>query len=98
MVTTVEQDFLIVDIKDTGIGIAEADLEDIFMEFRQADTVKSSEGAGLGLPLSRQLLIMHGGNISVSSELGKGACFSMNVPLARPGDMPDIKETAINIF
>ncbi|MCH2206109.1 MAG: HAMP domain-containing histidine kinase [Lentisphaerales bacterium] len=98
VVAVVERDSLIIDIKDTGIGIAEDDLEDIFYEFKQADTVKSSEGAGLGLPLSRQLLIMHGGNITVSSELGKGACFSMVVPLERPTDLPDIKETTINIF
>lgn len=98
VVSTVDHESLIVDIRDTGIGIAEDDLEDIFYEFKQADTVKSSEGAGLGLPLSRQLLIMHGGNITVSSELGKGACFSLVVPLKRPSDMPDIKETTINIF
>jgi signal transduction histidine kinase len=98
VVSSFKANQLVVDIIDTGIGIAEDDLEDIFMEFRQADTLKSSEGAGLGLPLSRQLVIMHGGNIIVSSELGKGACFTMTLPMARPGDMPDIKETAINIF
>ena len=98
VIAEIKDQHLYVDIKDTGIGIAEDDLEDIFKEFRQAETLKSSEGAGLGLPLSRQLLIMHGGNINVSSELGKGACFTLEVPLGRPADMPDMKETAINIF
>jgi signal transduction histidine kinase len=94
----IQDDEAVVDVKDTGIGIAEDDLEAIFQEFRQADTLKTSEGAGLGLPLSRQLVVMHGGTINVKSELGKGACFSMIIPLERPADMPDIMETAINIF
>ena len=89
---------LIVNVTDTGIGIAEEDLEDIFMEFRQGDTLKSSEGAGLGLPLSRQLVIMHGGDITVRSELGEGACFSLVVPLKRPEDMPDIMETSYDLL
>ena len=94
----VKNENLIVNVTDTGIGIAEDDLEDIFVEFRQADTLKSSEGAGLGLPLSRQLVIMHGGDISVKSELGEGACFSLVVPLKRPSDMPDIMETSYDIL
>lgn len=89
---------LIVNVTDTGIGIAEDDLEDIFLEFKQAETLKTSEGAGLGLPLSRQLVIMHGGDITVKSELGEGACFSLVVPLKRPEDMPDIMETSYDIL
>ena len=94
----IKNENLVINVTDTGIGIAEDDLEDIFVEFRQADTLKSSEGAGLGLPLSRQLVIMHGGDISVRSELGEGACFSLIVPLKRPSDMPDIMETSYDLL
>lgn len=94
----VQNEILTVDVSDTGIGIAEDDLEGIFEEFRQADTLKTSEGAGLGLPLSRQLVIMHGGDITVKSVLGEGACFTLIVPLKRPADMPDIMETSYDIL
>ncbi|NQZ57643.1 MAG: hypothetical protein HRT88_09295 [Lentisphaeraceae bacterium] len=53
----------------------------IFDEFHQGDTAKSSQGAGLGLPLSRQLVLMHKGRIDVESELGVGACFTVILPL-----------------
>ena len=94
----IKENNLAVNVTDTGIGIAEDDLEDIFVEFKQAETLKTSEGAGLGLPLSRQLVIMHGGDITVRSELGEGACFSLVVPLKRPADMPDIMETSYDIL
>ncbi len=82
------------EVRDTGIGIKDDEMDEIFMEFHQGDTVKSSEGAGLGLPLSRQLVIMHQGDIAVQSKLGQGACFTMTLPLQKPEEetIPVIEE------
>jgi signal transduction histidine kinase len=70
-------------VQDTGIGIAAADQERIFEEFSQVEghlQVKGS-GTGLGLPLSRQLAKLLGGELWVQSELGKGSRFFLAVPL-----------------
>jgi signal transduction histidine kinase len=68
-------------VADSGMGIAPEDLEEIFREFHQGQTVKKSEGAGLGLPLSRQLVRLHKGDIEVSSVLGEGSEFTVVLPL-----------------
>jgi signal transduction histidine kinase len=87
---TVKDKMVVFEVRDTGIGIKEDEIDEIFMEFHQGDTVKSSEGAGLGLPLSRQLVIMHHGDITVKSQLGEGACFTMILPLKKPAEEPTI--------
>lgn len=70
-------------VADTGIGIKPEDRENIFQEFRQVDQSASREypGTGLGLALARQLVEMHGGNIWVESEPGKGSCFTFVLPV-----------------
>lgn len=67
---------------DTGIGIAEKDMNILFKEFMRVDSpyVRSSSGTGLGLPLTKKLIELHGGEISVSSELGKGTTFKFTIP------------------
>ena len=71
---------------DTGVGIGPGDKERIFDEFEQADTTLSREygGAGLGLALSKKLVELHGGTISVESSLGKGSIFTFTVPVTSP--------------
>jgi signal transduction histidine kinase len=71
-------------VKDTGIGIAAADHDKVFEEFRQvgADDARKAEGTGLGLTLTRKLVELHGGRIRLESELGKGATFTFNLPIA----------------
>jgi signal transduction histidine kinase len=71
-----------ISVADTGIGIAAADQELIFEEFRQAQTKpgQAREGTGLGLALTRKFVEMHGGRISVESEPGKGATFTFTLP------------------
>jgi signal transduction histidine kinase len=75
-----------VSVADTGIGIAPADQETVFEEFRQVGAAeKRAEGTGLGLALSRKFVELHGGKIWVRSELGHGSTFTFTLPL-RPGD------------
>ncbi|HEY1436303.1 MAG TPA: GAF domain-containing protein [Casimicrobiaceae bacterium] len=69
-------------VSDTGIGIAPEDQEKVFEEFRQVggDYKTKQEGTGLGLALARKFVQLHGGAISVQSELGKGATFTFTIP------------------
>ena len=81
-------------IKDTGIGISEADQLKIFGEFEQADGTHSRkfEGTGLGLSISKKIIAMMGGKISVSSVLGEGSCFSYNLLLRTDQDEVVVQE------
>lgn len=72
---------------DTGIGIKSEDQERIFEEFQQVETTSARqyEGTGLGLALAKKFVELHGGNIRVQSEPGRGSIFSFTLPLvARP--------------
>ena len=66
---------------DTGIGIETAQFETIFQMFRQADGSTSQDfgGGRLGLPISRQLARLMGGDLTLDSELGKGSTFSLTM-------------------
>lgn len=74
-----------VQTKDSGIGIAPADLEKALLPFTKlkADTVRSYEGAGIGLALTRQLVELHGGRIDLESESGKGTTVCLLFPKER---------------
>jgi signal transduction histidine kinase/CheY-like chemotaxis protein len=69
-------------VSDTGVGIAPADRETIFEEFKQAENALQTrvKGTGLGLPLCRKLATMLGGTVTVESELGRGSAFTLVVP------------------
>ncbi len=69
-------------IKDTGIGIAESELEHIFEEFRQVDqtTTRRHGGTGLGLAITKSLVNMMQGKITVESKLGEGSTFCVELP------------------
>jgi len=73
-------------VSDTGIGIPSHLLETIFEEFRQVDSSSQRKqgGTGLGLSIVRKLTLMMGGNVRVSSELGKGSTFTVILPLREP--------------
>jgi signal transduction histidine kinase len=75
----------VVEVEDTGPGIAPEQLEAIFERFRQVgDTLTAKpEGAGLGLPISRQLVEHQGGTLTARSTLGRGSTFRMTLPLSR---------------
>jgi len=70
-------------VSDTGIGIAEKDMARLFAPFEQLDSslARKYEGTGLGLSMVKRLAELHGGTVSVHSELGKGSCFTVRLPL-----------------
>jgi signal transduction histidine kinase len=70
-------------VADTGPGIASEDLETIFEEFEQASDGKKAEGTGLGLPLSRRLVELHGGRLWVESRPGEGSTFRFTLPVGQ---------------
>ncbi|BAY08871.1 ATP-binding response regulator [Calothrix sp. NIES-2098] len=72
------QSYLIIEIEDTGYGIAPEDQETIFERFRQGRNKRS--GSGLGLHLSRRIVEAHGGNIELTSVVGKGSIFKVRLP------------------
>ncbi|HEX3236812.1 MAG TPA: ATP-binding protein [Gaiellaceae bacterium] len=67
-------------VADTGPGIAAEDLETIFEEFEQTSDGKQADGTGLGLPLSRKLVELHGGRLWAESEPGRGSTFRFTLP------------------
>jgi len=81
-------DDLVFHVSDTGIGIPEAELENVFTEFRQIDAAVTREygGTGLGLSITKRFVEMHGGRIWVESEFGKGCTFFFSVPLRVKGE------------
>jgi signal transduction histidine kinase len=83
----VEEGALHCEVRDSGIGICPDDRQYIFDEFFQLAEPSSRryQGAGLGLTLVRDLLILLGGEISVSSEIGSGSCFAFSVPVQVAG-------------
>lgn len=77
-------DYIVVSVKDEGIGIAEKDLLHAFDKFAQIENSLSRKvgGSGLGLPIAKQLLDAHNGAIWCSSQLEKGSEFSFAIPVA----------------
>lgn len=90
-----EQDgwMLRMEVRDTGIGIKEEDLNKLFSSFSQVDTVRNRgiEGTGLGLSISQRLCQMMGGSISVTSKYGEGSSFIITL---RQGVAPDSQPQA----
>ena len=74
---------LCAEVIDTGIGISAADQAKLFAPFTQIDTSKSRRygGTGLGLALTHRLIVLHGGEISIKSQEGKGSNFTLRIPL-----------------
>ncbi|GMA48837.1 two-component sensor histidine kinase [Alicyclobacillus contaminans] len=84
----VEEGQAVVRVRDTGIGIAQADLPRIFERFYRADPSRSRStgGSGIGLSIVREIIERHGGTITVESELGVGSCFTVSLPMTYDDD------------
>ncbi len=78
----IDENKIAISVTDTGIGIAPEDRDKIFQAFRQADQTftRQHAGTGLGLAITQSLVKMMGGTISLESELGKGATFTVEIP------------------
>jgi PAS domain S-box-containing protein len=80
--TSERQDWVRISVTDTGIGISPADRDRLFQPFVQIDSSlnRQYEGTGLGLALVKQMVELHGGYVTLESELGQGSCFSLHLP------------------
>ncbi len=79
------QDWLEINISDTGVGIPEDKLQTVFNRFERVNIshTKPKEGTGLGLSISKKLTELLGGQLSVKSELGKGSTFTFRIPFEK---------------
>ncbi|HLS30652.1 MAG TPA: ATP-binding protein [Flavobacteriaceae bacterium] len=93
------QESLRIEVKDTGIGISDNQLNKIFEEFSQADesTEKKYGGFGLGLTITQKMVELLGGTIEVKSKLGKGTTFVVEIPVKEANRKDRVKEKQKNL-
>ncbi len=85
--------YLIVEVQDSGPGISEEEIGKLFRHFEQTSTgVKKGTGTGLGLALSRELALLMGGDITVSSKVGEGSIFTFKIEFT-DGNESEIEKT-----
>lgn len=75
--------FLVLNVEDEGIGIAEKDIKHIFTKFYNNKNHPGCQSNGIGLSLTKELVTLHHGTIEVSSEPGKGSVFTIEIPIDR---------------
>jgi CheY-like chemotaxis protein len=93
---TVQPTTIIFEVEDTGAGIAPEEIDSIFEAFVQSKTGKEAqEGTGLGLPISRQFVQLMGGDMTVTSNLGKGTTFKFDIQasIVQAHDIESAKST-----
>lgn len=74
---------LSIDVKDTGIGIEQKNIDRIFERFYQVNKSSMINGSGIGLTYTKSLVELHKGKISVDSTIGKGTCFNVSLPSSK---------------
>ena len=93
-----QSDWISIAVEDTGIGIAEKNLDKLFQNFSQAEPSIPSQygGTGLGLSISRKLCQLLGGDIEVHSVEGEGSCFTINIPAIAVAHQSQKDRTALD--
>lgn len=85
----IREGYAVIRVSDTGVGMSEETRERAFIPYEQGTYGRTDgRGVGLGLSICKQLVELHGGTLSVSSELGKGSVFSFELPLADASHLP----------
>ncbi|MCA1241351.1 PAS-domain containing protein [Stappia stellulata] len=81
---------IVVDIRDTGIGIKQSDIVRLAKPFVQVENqfTKTHKGSGLGLAIAQSLIKLHGGSMAIQSTVGKGTCVTVTLPVRRPATPP----------
>lgn len=82
--------FTAVEVEDTGPGLLEEEIPEIFQRFRRGEAALEQEGVGIGLYLAREILAGEGGYIKVSSEKGKGSVFSLFLPNRKKENLSEL--------
>lgn len=82
--------FTAVKVEDTGPGLLEEEIPEIFQRFRRGEEALEQEGVGIGLYLAREILAGEGGYIKVSSEKGKGSVFSLFLPNRKKENLSEL--------
>jgi len=87
---------LLIKVTDTGIGIAADKLDKIFERFFQTELPKSmvNQGSGIGLSITAEFVKAHEGTITVTSEVGKGSCFTVTLPIKTIASVEVVQEAA----
>jgi len=82
-------DELVIEVRDSGIGIEKDDQQRIFQSFQRANDERLAviTGSGLGLALAREILRKHGGEITVESALNQGSTFTLRLPIHAPMEL-----------
>lgn len=83
-----EDNYAVLEVKDTGIGIPEESIEHLFERFYRVDKARSRStgGTGLGLSITEKLVTQHHGKIEVKSKLGEGSCFTVRIPIRQESE------------
>ena len=83
--------FCLIEVSDSGIGVPDHERDLIFQEFHQG-AERRADGAGLGLPLSRQIVVLHGGDITVAAAPGGGSVFTVRLPQEMPEKLSPVAD------
>jgi signal transduction histidine kinase len=84
------EEFVRIKVSDTGSGIPDQDLPNIFDRFYRVDTSRSTQGSGLGLSIAQEIVHQHAGELTVTSRVGQGTDFTVCLPIATPVQAEDL--------
>lgn len=89
---------IVVDVQDTGVGIPPEEQGRLFERFYKSDKARRSEGTGLGLAIAKNIVLSHGGQISVESTPGEGATFTFTLPIRRKKALKRARKHALGLI